>query len=69
MRVHDFQAYRKVAVTNKHMSRILGLTKMLLSFQTGFNLVNAAVVWHWSALPYIKSFYRSMEWVTIATQN
>ena len=31
-------------VTRKQISRILELTEMFLSFQTGFNLVNAAVV-------------------------
>ena len=31
-------------VTKKHISRVLELREILLSFQTGFNLVNAAVV-------------------------
>ena len=31
-------------VTRERISRILELTEILLSFQTGFNLVNAAVV-------------------------
>ena len=31
-------------VTRKHISCILELREILLSFQTGFNLVNAAVV-------------------------
>ena len=44
VRVHASQAYRKVDVTRKRISRILELREMLLSFQTGFNLVNAAVV-------------------------
>ena len=44
MRVHDSQAYRKIAVTRKRISHILELREILLSFQTGFNLVNAAVV-------------------------
>ena len=44
VRVHDSQAYRKMDVTREHISRILELREMLLSFQTGFNLVNAAVV-------------------------
>ena len=43
MRVHDSQAYRKMDVTREHISLILELRKTLLSFQTGFNLVNAAV--------------------------
>ena len=48
MRVHDLQAYRKVDVTRERISRILKLRKILLSFQTDFSLVNAAVV---SAIP------------------
>ena len=44
MRVHDSQAYRKMDVTREHMSHILKLREILSSFQTGFNLVNGAVV-------------------------
>ena len=44
VRVHDSQAYRKMDVTNERISRILELREILLSFQTSFNLVNAAVV-------------------------
>ena len=44
MRVHNSQAYRKMDVTREHVSRILELREILLSFQTGFNLVIAAVV-------------------------
>ena len=44
MRVHDSQAYRKMDVTGSASVYILELTEILLSFQTGFNLVNAAVV-------------------------
>ena len=33
-----------MVVTRERISRILELREMLLSFQTGFNLVNAAVV-------------------------
>ena len=44
VRVHDSQAKRKVDVTRESTSRILELREMLLSFQTGFNLVSAAVV-------------------------
>ena len=44
MRVHDSQAYKKMDVTRERISRILGLREILLSFQTGFSLVNAAVV-------------------------
>ena len=43
MRVHDSQAYRKMDVTREHISRILELREILLSIQTGFSLVNAAV--------------------------
>ena len=39
--VLDSQAYRKMDVTRK---RILELREILLSIQTGFSLVNAAVV-------------------------
>ena len=44
MRVHDSQAYRKMDVTKERISRILELREMLLPFQTGFSIVNAAVV-------------------------
>ena len=44
VRVHDSLAYRKMDVTRERISNILGLRKILLSFQTSFNLVNAAVV-------------------------
>ena len=44
MRVHDSQAYRKMDVTRERISRILELREILLSTQTGFSLVNAAVV-------------------------
>ena len=44
MRVHDSQVYRKMDVTREHISHILELREILLSFQTGFNFVNAAVV-------------------------
>ena len=44
MRVHDSQAYRKMDVTRERISRILELREMFLSFQTGFSLVNVAVV-------------------------
>ena len=44
VRVHDSQAYRKMDVTRDRISRILELRKIPLSFQTGFNFVNAAVV-------------------------
>ena len=44
MRVHDSQAYKKMDVTRERVSRILKLREILLSFQTGFNLVSAAAV-------------------------
>ena len=44
VRVHDSQAHRKMDVTMERISRVLELRETLLSFQTGFNLVNAAVV-------------------------
>ena len=42
--LRDSQAYRKMNVTGECISRILALREKLLSFQTDFNLVNAAVV-------------------------
>ena len=44
VRVHDSQAHRKMDVTRERISRILELREILLSIQTGFSLVNAAVV-------------------------
>ena len=44
VRVHDSQVYRKMDVTRERFSRILELREILLSIQTGFSLVNAAVV-------------------------
>ena len=44
MRVYDSQSYRKMDVTRKRISHILELREILLSFQIGFNFVNAAVV-------------------------
>ena len=43
MRVHDSQTCGKMDVTRERISRILELRDILLSFKTGFNLVNAAV--------------------------
>ena len=43
VRVRDSQAYKKMDVTRERISRILDLREILLSFQTGFSLVNAAV--------------------------
>ena len=45
VRVHDSQAYRKMDVTRERISCILELREIHLSFQTGFSLVNAAVVY------------------------
>ena len=45
MRVHDSQAYRKMDVTREHISFILELREILSLIQTGFSLVNAAVVY------------------------
>ena len=42
MRIHDSQAYRRMDVTREHISHILELREILLSFQNGFSLVNAA---------------------------
>ena len=44
MKVHGSQAYRKMDVTRERISHILELREILLSVQTGFSLVNAAVV-------------------------
>ena len=44
VKVHESQAFRKMDVTRERISRILELREVLLSFQTSFNLVNAAVV-------------------------
>ena len=44
VKVHDSQAYRKMDVTSERINRNLELREMLLSFQTGFSLVNAAVI-------------------------
>ena len=44
MRAHDSQAYRKMDVTRGRSSHILELRKNILSIQTGFSLVNVAVV-------------------------
>ena len=44
MRVRDSQAYKKMDVTRERISRIFELREILQSFQTGFKLVNAAVV-------------------------
>ena len=43
VRVHDSQAYRKMDVTRECISRTLELREILLSFQTGFKFVIAAV--------------------------
>ena len=43
VRVHDSQVYRKMDVTRERVNRILELREILLSIQTGFSLVYAAV--------------------------
>ena len=43
VRVHDSQTYKKMDVTRECISHILKLREMLLLFQTGFSLLNAAV--------------------------
>ena len=47
VRVHDSQAYRTMDVTRERISRILELREILLSIQTGFSLVKAAVLGHY----------------------
>ena len=44
LKAHDSKAYRKVNVTRERISSIMEPREMLLSFQTGFNLVKSAVV-------------------------
>ena len=44
MRIHYSQAYRKMDVTRERISRNLELKEIHLSIQSGFSLVNAAVV-------------------------
>ena len=44
VRDNDSQAYMKMDVTRERISHIMELREILLSFQTGLNLVNAAVV-------------------------
>ena len=44
LRVNDSQAFMKLDVTRERISHILELRGILLSFQTGFNLVSAATV-------------------------
>ena len=43
MRAHDSQTYRSMDLTRERISRFSELRKILMSFQTGFNLVDAAV--------------------------
>ena len=45
MRVHDSQAYRKMDVTRERVRHMMELRKILLSFQTVSDLVNAAAVY------------------------
>ena len=43
--IHKHTQYRKMHVTREHISCILEQREILLLFQIGFNLVNAAVVY------------------------
>ena len=45
VRIRDSQAYRKMDVRRERISRILELREILLSFQSGFSLVNVVVVY------------------------
>ena len=44
MRVHDSHVERKMDMTRERIGRIWELREIFLSFQPGFNLVNATVV-------------------------
>ena len=44
VRIHDSQAYSKMDMRMEHISCILELREILLSFQNALNLVSAAVV-------------------------
>ena len=44
VRVHNSQVHRKIDVIRERISHMLALREILLSLQTGFNLVSAAVV-------------------------
>ena len=44
VRVRDSEAYSKMDVTEERIRRVMKLRETLLSFQTSFSLVNAAVV-------------------------
>ena len=44
VRVHDLQPYRTIDMTRERIIPLLEMREMLLSFQIGFYLVNAAVV-------------------------
>ena len=45
MRVHVSQAYRKIEMTKDHISLILELSAMFLSFHMALSFVNAPIVW------------------------
>ena len=53
VRVLDSQAYRKMNVTRERISRrpILELRQPLLSFQTGFKLVDTIVIFLYLGVP------------------
>ena len=44
LRVFDSQTYKEMDVTRECIRFILDLREIFMSFQTGFNLINAAVV-------------------------
>ena len=44
VRDYDSQAYSKVDVTRERISRIMELREMILSFQSGFSRLSAAVI-------------------------
>ena len=44
MRVHDSHVERKMDMTREHIKRIVEVREILMSLQTGFSLVSAAVV-------------------------
>ena len=58
--VLDSQAYREMDVTGERISSILELRKILQSFKTGFNLVNAAV--EYSPYASSKPRHKALEW-------
>ena len=62
VRVHDSEAHRKMGVTRERISRILELREVLLSLETGFNLVNALTT-------ICNKIWQTGEWPTPWTQS